>query len=401
MSTKKSLFQDAIAEAKTLRAAAIKNAYKTLEENVTPSIKEMLAKQLEEEVDLNEGDEEEDLNEDVNAGFKKVSPKKTVKEAEEEEPVEEPEEEPAEEPEEEPAEEPAEEPEEEPADEEPEVPAEGEPVEEPSDDTPISDLTVGELKDLIASVAAPVAEPAPEGEMGADMDAGDVEGMGDEEAPLEGEPEQPEQPVDPATNAVSPEEENDDEIDLSELLKELENESSKDQRGKYTRGEANGQDHEEEHSVEEGCCGRCKEKDPLKGQEKFQKIQEENAQLKQELDEAYSTISTLRTMIADTNLLNSKLMHTSKLLSKNLSESQKARVIKSLDGAKNLSEVKVIYKTLCESLTAKPSKTTLKEHRSTVSASSPAGHSTAPRSSGLIVETDFVRRMQQLAGIIK
>lgn len=394
---KKSLLQEAIAEARELRETAIKNAYKTLEENVTPSIKEMLARKLEEDIDL---DENEEINEDVNAGFKKVSePKKTVTEEAEEEKPEDKDDPKDEEPVEKPADDiPAEDGDKD-ADDAPEeeTDVDAAPAEEdkPADDTPLSDITLGDLKDIISQVVAAETEPTPEGNLGADMDAGDVDGMGDEDAPLEGELEaDAEDGASPADNALSPEEEEDsDEIDLSELLKELESEESKDPRGKYTRGGVGCQDRECKCGVEE-----CAEQDPGKGKE-FEKLQEENRNLKAELAEAYGTIDSLRNTIAETNLLNSKLQYTSKLLNKNLSESQKARVIKSLDEAKSIKEAKVIYKTLCESLLAQPSKNiTLREHRGT--ASRAAGNSTASKQ--VISESnDWVRRMQQLAGIIK
>lgn len=385
MAVKKSLLQEAIAEAKTIRETAIRTAYKTLEENITPSIKEMLAKKLDEDVDLNESEEENDITEDVNAGFTKVTPKKTTVVKEEEDPEEENEEEP-EEPEESEEPEDHEEPD---GDEDGSQPSDhdgDEPGEELADDTPISDLTVGELKDLIASIAPSVpAEPAPEGDLGADMDPGTVGGMGDEETPVGGGSESGvEEYPDGEDNADSSEEGNgeddDDEIDLSELLKELENEAN----------------------PKDGKCPVCDKPGNEKENLKYQKLQEEVKKLKKDLTEAYSTVSTLRSVLAETNLLNSKLQYTLKLTSKNLSESQKAQVIRSLDGAKNIQEVKVIYKTLCESLLGSrdknPKAKVIREHRSTASRS--AGKSTAP-ATDLIVETDFVRRMQQLAGIIK
>ena len=50
MAKGKSLLEEAIAEAKRVREAAIADATKRLEENLTPSIKEMLASKLEEDI---------------------------------------------------------------------------------------------------------------------------------------------------------------------------------------------------------------------------------------------------------------------------------------------------------------------------------------------------------------
>ena len=51
----KDLLKQAIAEAKTIREAAIANAKEALEESLTPHLKEMLAQKLQE---LDEADEE-------------------------------------------------------------------------------------------------------------------------------------------------------------------------------------------------------------------------------------------------------------------------------------------------------------------------------------------------------
>jgi hypothetical protein len=48
MSTNKDLLKQAIAEAKTIREAAIANAKEALEESLTPHLKEMLAQKLQE-----------------------------------------------------------------------------------------------------------------------------------------------------------------------------------------------------------------------------------------------------------------------------------------------------------------------------------------------------------------
>ena len=172
MAKGKSLLEEAIAEAKRVREAAIADATKRLEENLTPSIKEMLASKLEEELDLEENDEES-LEENSNSGFKEVKPKSTVKEAEDEDPTDN-----EEEPEDDAPvdDEPADD---EPVDDEPaddDAAAEG----ENDDDTPLKDITLGDLRTLIQDIVAAGQVPAEGGDLGADMDAGGVEGMGDE-----------------------------------------------------------------------------------------------------------------------------------------------------------------------------------------------------------------------------
>lgn len=360
MAVSKSVLEEAILEAKTIREAAIQNAYKTLEENLTPSIKEMLANKLEEEINLQEEDNSDRLEEDVNAGFKEVSVKSENTDPEESEDVKE---DPKDEEEDSESKDEENEEDVEVSDDEPESEEDDkdeQPAEEFSDDTNISDLTVGDLKDLIAAaMSQAVPQPASEA---VDMEPADVEGMGDEEVPLSGEVEpEAELANEPEVSSADGEEDSDEEeIDLSELLKELEAEESK-------------------------SCENCKKPED----DRIQKLSEE-------LEEAYKTVDSLKTTLAETNLLNSKLMHTIKLFNEHsLSDSQKANVIKSIDRAGSPKEVKVVFNTLKESLKA-PKKTTLKEHRGFSSKS--AGTSTAAKQ---VVETnDWVQRMQELAGIV-
>ena len=378
----KTLLQEAIAEAKQVREAAIRNATKQLEENLTPSIKEALAQKLEEEVELDEN-EEESLEEATNAGFTEVKPKKQVKEAEEE-PEDDEEEKPEEDSEEEPEEkEGSEESEEEPEDEKPEGEEEPEGKEEGSedDDKKLSDITIGELKDIIQDVVAAAAVPAPEGNEGADMTPGDVEGAG-EEAPLgdleatagaeaagEEGAEKPEE-----TPTGDEDADDDEEIDLSEILKELE---------------------EEESLKEEDITGTLKDPKPQAAR-KPGNAQSRQNQGSTELSEAYRTIRQLRDALSEVNLLNSKLVYTTRMLKGNLTESQKAEVIRAFDRAKSPKEVKVIYRTLAESIKPARRSSLVEARRSFASRS--AGRSTAAQS--IVESNDMVRRFQQLAGII-
>ena len=396
---KKSLLEEAIAEAKQVRQAAIHNAVKQLEENLTPSIKEALANQLEEELDESDV-EEESLEEAANSGFTEVKPKaeKKLDEADDEEDAEAEEEKAdddeakadAEEAEADDDEDAAKddeadaEAEEEKAEEDKEDAEEdkedAEAEEEPSDDDSISDLTVGQLKDMILGIIASAnPTPAPEGDMGADMEAADVEGAGEEEAPIEGDEAAEEVPADvPAEDAEN--DENDEEIDLAEILKELEEEfMATDKRGK-------------EHDKPAGEDDVCQDRE-------IQELKDKLAAKEKELEEVNSKVTELAESIKATNLLNSKLLYTSRILSQknlNLSDEQKATVIKTLDEAKSPKEVKASYKTLCESF--KSGKDVLREGRRFASRS--AGRSTAATNNVIPVD-DTVRRMQQLAGIIE
>ena len=80
------------------------------------------------------------------------------------------------------------------------------------------------------------------------------------------------------------------------------------------------------------------------GKEATNKASEES------LNEAYSTIETLRTQLAEVNLLNAKLLYVNKLFkANNLTEAQKLKVVEALDEATNVKEAKLVFNTLKES----------------------------------------------------
>jgi hypothetical protein len=73
--------------------------------------------------------------------------------------------------------------------------------------------------------------------------------------------------------------------------------------------------------------------------------------LKKRLGQAMKTVQVLTENNKDINLLNSKLLYTSKVFRKsNLTESQKIKVLGALDKTKTVKEAKLVYETLIESL---------------------------------------------------
>ena len=110
-----------------------------------------------------------------------------------------------------------------------------------------------------------------------------------------------------------------------------------------------------------------------------------------ELEEAYSTIESLRSDLNEVNLLNAKLLYSNKIFkAKNLNESQKFKVLSSFDKANTVGEVKLVFETLNEGLKVK---NTIKENRGSASKST-----IVPTTKKPIVESnDAFARMQQLA----
>jgi uncharacterized membrane protein YgcG len=75
-----------------------------------------------------------------------------------------------------------------------------------------------------------------------------------------------------------------------------------------------------------------------------------NRSLANRLSEYRSAVETLREQLTDLNLFNAKLLYVNKLLqNKDVSSSQRKTVVESIDNAKSLREVKLVYKTLTES----------------------------------------------------
>ncbi|MGY8918433.1 MAG: hypothetical protein ACKVJ6_09170 [Flavobacteriales bacterium] len=358
----KDLFKQAIAEAKSVREAAIANAKEALEESLTPHLKDMLAAKLQE---METSEEVEEAKHDDKDESIEEAPKKDEAEITEEVPAAFAEEEEIE------ADDDSEESEE-------EAPIE-EPVEEPADDLPdgdedISKLSIDQFKDIVRDLIAQEGGTGEEELPVDDMDGGDIEGMGDEPS-LE----------DPALDGAEEEE-----IDLDELLRELEAETSEEV------AEAKHDDKDE--SVEEAkneSCHKCGEVHEGSCGKKHEAVEAD-------LNEALETIEILKKDLNEVNLLNSKLLYVNKIFKSNdLSESQKVNIIAAFDKAESVKEVKLVFETVSDSvISRKESNKTIKESKTKLGMASKAGGITAAKPEVISEVSDTVRRMQKLAGII-
>jgi hypothetical protein len=117
----------------------------------------------------------------------------------------------------------------------------------------------------------------------------------------------------------------------------------------------------------------------------------------EDLDEAINTINTLRSELQEVNLLNAKLLYVNKIFkAKNLTESQKVKVIASFDKATTAKEAKIVFESLESTLTAVTSNVKSQIKESLGFASKAAG--VAPKKQ-IVEVNDSISRMQQLAGI--
>jgi hypothetical protein len=349
------LYQDAILDAKALRASAMANAKAALEEAFEPKIQEMLRLKLSEELDEVEEIEEVEVEEavhpemqDENVGG--VDENLDINEAELEEILSQLEElsnvgeadhmkDEAYGHKEEAINEAEEEGEED--EEEDEVEGDDDVMageeEVVDDETKVIDITLGDLKQVLQSVMA-----------GGQQDLG----LAGDEAGADSEAEA--------------------EISLDEILAELEAENESVQDVMSSPG-----------SSPEGNIPEMEE---------AKKHDKKKDAVEDELEEAKATIETLRQGLQEVNLLNAKYLYMNKLFkSKTLTESQKVKVINALDRAASVAEVKNTYETLKESFEAKKQ---LKE--SIGFASQSAG--VAPKQS-IIEQDNMMSRWQKLAGI--
>jgi hypothetical protein len=114
------------------------------------------------------------------------------------------------------------------------------------------------------------------------------------------------------------------------------------------------------------------------------------------LKEAYNVIRFLRKQINEVNLLNAKLLFSNKLFRNyELSESQKLRVIENFDRATSMREVKLVYTTICESMT----RTRKKAAKMNESVASAPTRSTKPAAKVLNEGSDLAARWKKLAGL--
>ena len=301
MATNRDMLKEAIAEAKAIKETAIANAKLALEEAFTPQMKSILSAKIEEMA--REDESMDESYDEMEESFGEFSTKETGfgdmgKKALDEEEVDLDEllrEIESEEMDENITE--AKEEEEE-TEEEEEKEEEGEPLN-------LEDMTDEDLKKMIEDV---IADMVADGELEAGHEGGEEE---EDEIDLD---------MDAEMGDV---EELDEDFNLEALLNEIETETE---------------------TVEATTAETT--------------TAETTNTFAAELEEATNTINQLRTELNEINLLNAKLLYTNKIFkAKNLNESQKVKVLSSFDKAKTVSEVKIVFETLNEGLTVKPTNT--------------------------------------------
>ena len=146
----------------------------------------------------------------------------------------------------------------------------------------------------------------------------------------------------------------------------------------------------------------------IEDEEKADDEANESAQLRSELKEYRDAVRFLRSKLNEVNLLNAKLLYTNKLFRNyNMDVRGKMRVVENFDRATTVREAKLVYATLCESFKGKVTR----KNRRTVTeglASKATGNTRPKRTEKkqnvptvLAEGADLAARMQKLAGIKK
>ena len=364
--TNRDLLKEAIADAKAIKDTAIANAKSALEESFTPHLKSMLAAKINEmdnfyeeddtmeevETDLNEMEDQDEMDEakkktyseateemdeemDLDELLAELELEETVTEAKEEIEAEETEEEGEEEGEEE--------------------------------EIDLENMSEEDLKNFIENV---IEDMITDGEIEAGHES------------MEGEEE---------------EEESEEEINIDEILAELKSEKVEEEMSAMMGMSAGAGLAELAKMFKKGLISLNDflEKVAAASAPGFSKGMNEEEKMKAELEEAMDAIKTLRSELNEINLLNAKLLYTNKIFkSKNLTETQKVKVLTAFDKATSKKEAQLVYETLLGGLKSE-TKSPIKE--SLGRASKSAGVSVKKP---IVESNEMINRFQKLAGII-
>ena len=224
----------------------------------------------------------------------------------------------------------------------------------------IENMSEDDLKSFIEGV---IADMVSAGEL-----EGGHEGMENEEGEEEGEEE----------------ESSEEEISINELMNELM--SGLNEKKKYggNKGDI-------------PAAKRGKIKKDTAEEEGVEDYKKKVKKMEEDLKEAYAALETVKTDLNEVNLLNAKLLYTNKIFrAKNLTESQKVKVLAAFDKAATTKEAKLVYETLSEGLN---------EKKSSVNESMIGGASKvagiAPTKKPILEVNNQFARWQTLAGITK
>jgi hypothetical protein len=226
------------------------------------------------------------------------------------------------------------------------------------------------------------------------------------------------------------EEADEDELDLEAIIRELEDEMETEDEPYATEDEIEEDeefdidlvDDEDEMEGEEELSVEMEDEESLDDEIDLEEIlremgyedeeveedmhddnEVEMETLRSDLGEAYRTIKELRSTINETNLMNAKLLYVNKLFrSYELNNSQKMKIVESIDRTSSVREVKLVYATLAESMTFSKGIERKRVKKLTEGFASTPTQSTKPKTEIIQENTnELANRFKKLAGINK
>ncbi len=396
---KKTLIQEAIADAKQVREVALENAKMALEEAFAPHLKSMLSKRLKESEDAKEGeysgddafqkdpdgysgdDADSDEYEKVSEGAQSVSPSnvtdvnKYAKITEDED-----------------------------------VALDSSDIgdtavstddpgpKDPSDSSDSSD-DIGEDGHTIEGGHAIEEGVDDEDDMDLDSVLRDLDSSGEDEE--EGEEDfGDDEPSDDDSDDES-DDDSDDHITggVDDTTDQQAPETPAAPEASVEHPDSNKDEDEDEINLEE-ILRDLDDEDSSETTMESRKLSTENTHLKGELKEHRQAIKFLRSKLQEINLLNAKLLYTNKLFKNyNLTGGQKMKIVENFDRASTVREVKLVFATLAESYRGG----SVKKRPVNEAFSSRPIRSTKPNTETKVITEhyDFAERMKKLAGITK
>jgi len=355
MSNKRDLLKEAIADAKTVKETAIKNAKASLEESFTPHLKSMLSAKLQEMEDDDGSDDaettsesQENQNED-NIDEGETDEDVNLNEVEDDD---------------------TEENVEDVIDDEGEGDDNEEMSSEEDEELDIEDMSEEDLTKFIEDIISDMVE---NGEIEPNSeDEGDVEDVEIED--------------------------NDDEVEEEEDLNEDGFSGNYEDDTAEATGGLDNIIQDLQALVKKGGPMAKKAYKALEdlGSAAGQAMRNESEYEDEDLDEALKTINSLKGELKEVNLLNAKLLYTNKIFkNKSLTESNKMEVLKSFDKAETTKQAKMIYETLNSSM--KFNSTSKRKPKKFKSQASKASGITESQVRKPIVKNDAFDRMKELA----
>ena len=267
----------------------------------------------------------------------------------------------------------------------------------PSEEEEIEDDEAAEEEGDLEDVLPPIDVGEEDLDLGAELDEWFVV---DESLLSErGRDSEEEEPQDEGAHDDDDDEDKDEVYDIDEIVRQIMGEEEEVRESSSRLSDDTVVEISESMLRSELSRMRTNEKSPT-SQQRTQRseLSSEVQKMRKQLAEYRKAVSELREQLNEANLFNAKLLYANKLLqNKGLSSNQKVSVVESLDRARSLREVRLLYKGLTESLRKGGSKLTESAQRKVLGSASRV----VAKGSSSVDQHDFseANRWAKLAGL--